>query len=110
MFTVAGETPIYGGFALLGPWDYMPIQVWNGSACEVVSGLNPNQPMRFIWGWVNDYSMTYDEALAHFNSFTVDVFWDGEAGGSASLTMGQLLPFTGRDARIEYICTFTEHP
>jgi regulation of enolase protein 1 (concanavalin A-like superfamily) len=109
-FTVSEETLIYGGYALLGPWDYMPVQVWNGSACEVVSALNPYQPIRFISGWVNDYSMTYEEALAHFSSITVDLSWNGEAIDSASFTMSELLPFTGRDARLEYLCTLTEHP
>ena len=54
--------------------------------------------------------MGYEEALAHFTSFTVEAFWDGEAGGSALLEMGGLLPFTGRDNRWEYRCLLTEHP
>ena len=110
--TIAGDpTPIYAGYALLGPWDYMPQQAWTGSACEVVEALHPNQPIRFVWGWVNDFSMTYEEALAHFASFAINVFWDGDTGGSAALaTMSELIPFTGRDARLEHLCTLTEHP
>jgi hypothetical protein len=108
-FMVSGETPIYSGYALLGPWGYMPVQVWTGDACEVVSTLNPDQPIRFISGWVNDYSMNFDDAWAHFNSITVDLFWDGEFINSTAFTMSDLLPFYSRDERIEYICSFTEH-
>jgi Tol biopolymer transport system component len=112
---VRDPTPIYDGYALIGPWDYMPQQAWTSSACEVVEVLHPNQPMRFVWGWVNDYSMTYEEAFAHFESFTIEVLWDffsdGETDGSAPLaTMTELLPFTGRPSRLEYLCTLTEHP
>jgi hypothetical protein len=70
----------------------------------------PKQPVRFVWGWVNDYSMTYEQALAHFKSFTVKVVWDGASPGSATLVMGNLLPFTGKEGRLEYLCTLTEHP
>lgn len=90
--------------------DALQLQVWNGSVCKVMSAFNPDQPIRFISGWVNDYPMTYEEALAHFNSIKLGLFWDGVAVDSASFTMSELLPFTGPDARIEYICTFTEHP
>jgi len=120
--TIAGDPiPIYDWYALIGPWglyypgNFRPQLAWTGSACEEVSVLHPNQPMRFVWGWVNDYSMTYEEALTHFSSFTIDVFWDffsdGITDGSATLaTMSELIPFTGRDARFEHLCTLTEHP
>ena len=50
------------------------------------------------------------EALAHFTSFTVAALWDGEAGHWATLTMGELLPFSGPEARWALRCSLTEHP
>ena len=108
-FTVTNSAPVYSGYALIDPWDYKPIQVWTGAACEVVSELNPEQPIRFISGWVNDYSMPFEDALAHFNSITVDLFWDEETVDSTSFIMSEMLPFYSRDERIGYICSFSEH-
>jgi|GEM_PF-3386301 len=107
---ISSSSEVYPGYVLIQPWSWMPQQAWTGSSCEVVDTVHPQQPTRFVWGWVNDFSMGYDEALEHFNSFTVQAFWDGEAGGSAMLTMGELMPFTGRDARFEQVCSLTEHP
>lgn len=108
--TEGEETPLYDGYVLIQPWASAPQLAWTGSTCEVVPVVHPGQPTRFVWGWVNDYSMNYDEALAHFESFTVEAFWDGETSGSAQLTRGDLLEFTGIDARWEYRCSLTEHP
>jgi len=103
------ETPVYDGYVLIEPWDSAPQLAWTGSACEVVPVVHPDQPTRFVWGWVNDFSMSYEEALAHFTSFTVVAYWDGETGGSAPLTMGDLLPFTDMDSSWRYRCSLTEH-
>ena len=104
------ETPVYDGYVLLEPWASAPQLAWIDPACEVISVVHPEQATRFVWGWVNDFSMSYDEALAHFTSFTVVAYWDGETGGSAALTMGELLRFTSRETRWEYVCSLTEHP
>jgi len=102
------ETPLYDGFVLIEPWDSAPQLAWTVSVCEAVAVVHPDQPTRFVWGWVNDFSMSYEEALAHFNSFTVEVFWDGDEPGSAQLTMGELLQFTDIGARWQYRCTLTQ--
>lgn len=119
---IAGDpTSLYDGFALIGPWgwdypgNFRPQLAWTGTTCEAVSVLHLDQPVRFVWGWVNDYSMTYDEALAHFNSLIIEASWDlfsdGRTDGSASLaTMTDLVPFTGREDRFEYLCTLTGQP
>jgi len=106
-----GETPIYDGRALIGPWGDMQIMAWTGSGCEAVSVIHPEQPMRLIWSWVNDYSMTYEEAQMHFDSFAVTGYWDGDGGGSSPLSStGEFVEFYSRDARWEYLCNFTDHP
>jgi hypothetical protein len=64
MTVAGGETPIYPGYVLIQPWSSTPQLAWTGSACEAVPVIHPNQPARFVWGWVNDYSMSYEEALA----------------------------------------------
>jgi hypothetical protein len=104
------ETPVYDGYVLLEPWASAPQLAWIDPACEVVPVVHPDQPTRFVWGWVNDFSMSYEEALEHFSSFTVVAYWDGETGGSTPLMMGELLPFTGGESRWEYVCSLTEHP
>jgi hypothetical protein len=54
--------------------------------------------------------MNYEEALAHFDSFTVQALWDGETGGTVPLTRGELFPFAGMDDRWERRCSLTEPP
>jgi len=105
--TVSSGADQYPGFVLIQTWNDAPQLAWTGSSCEAVPAVHPDQPTRFIWGWVNDYSMTYDEALAHFGSFTVTAIWGGATEGSAPLTMGELIPFTSRDDRWEYRCSLT---
>lgn len=102
--------PIYSNYALLGPWSDRPQQAWTGSSCDVVTPLNPAQPMRFVWGWVNDYSMSYEEALAHFTSFSISVFWDDMTEGRSDFMMSELVPWYGADSRMEFLCGLTEHP
>jgi regulation of enolase protein 1 (concanavalin A-like superfamily) len=108
---VSTSAETYEGYVLVGPWPEMSPRAWTGSSCEVVSEILPEQPIRIIWGWVNDYSMNYEEALAHFNSFGVDVSWDGGSTSSGTLQRVDELPeFYNREARFDYICGFTEHP
>ncbi|RPI84231.1 MAG: hypothetical protein EHM41_13925 [Chloroflexi bacterium] len=104
------EPPVYDGYVLIQPWASEPQLAWTGSGCDSVLVVHPDQPMRFVWGWVNDFSMTYEEALSHFSSFKVQVFWEGDASGSARLVMRDLVQFTNSNARWEYRCTLTEHP
>ncbi len=102
---VSSEALLYEGKALL--WTHSS-KAWTGAGCEDVSALQPDQPMRFVLGWVNDFSMTFDEAWAHFNSFTVSANWDDTPG--VVMSMGELLPFTGTEDRLQYLCGYTEHP
>lgn len=104
------EPPVYNEYVLIQPWASEPLLAWTGSGCDSILVVHPDQPMRFVWGWVNDYSMTYEEALSHFSSFKVEVFWEGDASGSARLVMGDLVQYMDADARWEYRCTLTEHP
>lgn len=109
--TEQGETFIYPGYALINVWAAAPQMAWVGSSCEVIPYIHPDQKTRLVWGWVNDYSMSYNEAMEHFGSIHVTASWEGSgSSGSAELAMGELLPFTNRGNRWEYRCSLTEHP
>lgn len=108
---VSSDAPTYDGYVLIGPWIDRPLQAWTGTTCEVVPAINPAQRTRLVWSWVNDFSMTFDEAVAHFDSFVVEAFWDGELDGSATMARGDgLVQFFNREARWDYMCDFTDHP
>lgn len=101
----------YDGKVLIGPWSYRPLFVWTGEGCGEALSIRADQPARFVFGWVNDISMTYEEALEHFNSFVINVSWTGPVDGSASLqNLSELQPFTTPEARADYLCSFTDHP
>ena len=107
--TPSSEAQLYDGTLLLRASAGAPLFAWTGSSCEAVSELNPGQPVLFVFGWVNDYSMSEEEAWAHFSSFEVNVSWDGPAAGSAVLPMGDLLPWYGMDTSYDYRCSLTGH-
>jgi hypothetical protein len=73
--------------------------------CEEVSEIHPDQPARFLAGWVTDFPMTYTEAVAHYDSMVVTVIW-GE-GNSAELQRHEILPFSSAENRFQYLCTFS---
>jgi hypothetical protein len=110
LISTTTDSPVYPGYAVLWPSSIVSPLVWNGSTCEVVSSLNPGQPVRFAWGWVNDYSMNSDDVLEHFNSFSVGVYWDGVMDGSSTLARGDLNRWFGPDTSAEYRCLLTEQP
>jgi hypothetical protein len=76
-------TPPYPGEVLLQYWAQ---QAWTGAACEPVDVIHPDQPTRFVWGWMTDTSMPWEEALAHFDSLSVTAYWEsGATDGSQDL-------------------------
>jgi len=105
-----GDTQIYPGYALLWGFDFAPQLAWTGEFCEMVPVIHPDQPTRFVFSFVNGESMSYEEAWAFLTSLIVHAFWDEEAGGSAQLTMGEVVPYYGVDATWDYRCSFTDHP
>jgi hypothetical protein len=110
LFTVAPDAAIYPGEAVLWSRSFATPLVWNGSSCELAPALNPEQPTRLAWGWVNDFSMTFEQAQDHFDSFVIQVYWDGEAGGSAMPSLGELNPWYGPATSDEYRCALTGKP
>lgn len=107
---VDSQANAYPGYVLLWSREALSPLAWTGDTCEVVASIRPDQPTRFAWGWVNDYSMSLDEALEHFNSFGVSVFWNGALGGAADLTRGDLVQWYGPSSSDEYRCALTENP
>lgn len=108
-FSVSSMGSTYDGFALLYSRAALTPLVWTGDTCEVATSIHPDQTTRFGWGWVNDYSMTYEEAADHFSSFAVQVFWDGELSGSAVMDQGDLVPWYGPGTSDDYRCSLTGH-
>ena len=104
LFAVADDAEQYDGYVMLRP---LAVRARLDGECPAIEppALNINQATRFVYGWVTAYSMTYDEALAHFNSMTVKASWDGEA--PVVLTPHEIIPFGSVDWA-QYVCTFTE--
>ena len=105
---ISGAAEVYDGYVLLrGTRELMGVRSPEGLSCEEVFNVNPGQPMRFLFGWVTDYGMTYDDALAHFDSMTVRVVWGD--GNSADLTGHEVMPysFNNVDAWLSYACLFS---
>jgi hypothetical protein len=97
------DTPTYPGNVLLQYWAQ---RAWTGDTCEPVDVIHPDQPTRFVWGWMTDFSMPWEEALAHFNSLSVTAYWEGESAGSQDLTRISLV----RSDEFEGACYLTEAP
>ena len=102
--TDGGTTPIYDGYVLLRPFAQ---RAWTGSACAAISTVNPDQPTRFVWGEVNNQSMSYEEVLTYFAGVSVAVSWDSQTGGPVDLIPGEIVPMPEWP---DYACLLTEHP
>jgi hypothetical protein len=98
------DTPEYGGYVLLQYWAQ---RAWTGDTCEPIDVIHPDQPTRFVWGWMTDSSMSWEEALAHFDSFSVTAYWeDGATDGSQDLERVSLV----RSDEFEGACVLTAAP
>jgi hypothetical protein len=106
---VSGDAPLYDGYVLLrGPNELRGVNYPEGLSCEEVGEVNPNQPMRFLIGWLPaDYGMTYQEAQTILENLTGRVVWGD--GMSAELTRHEIIPFSfdDLDTWFQYVCTFT---
>lgn len=98
-FNVSEEAQSYDGYALLRPG-----AVRAGTGCEAIDAIDPNQSTRFLAGYVTDYAMAYEEALAYFDSLTAKATWDD--GQSAELARREIIPFR-EDSWFDYVCTLT---
>ena len=66
--------------------------------------IRPDQPTRFLLGWLTDFDMTPDAAEAHFASFTATAHWDET--GSAQLLQHEIIASNEVDLP-SYVCSFT---
>jgi regulation of enolase protein 1 (concanavalin A-like superfamily) len=109
-FVVSNEAPIYDGNILLrGPAELRGVDTPEGLVCETVGEINPDQPARFLIGWLYGYDvfipMTYAEARAHFDSITARAVWGDEM--SAPLARHEIFPWTSQLDWPAYVCTYT---
>jgi hypothetical protein len=105
---VSNEAQLYDGYVLLrGPEELRRVVNPGGPVCEAVEAVHPDQPTRFLIGWLPGGEMTYPEALAHFESITARVVWDD--GTAADLIQHEIRPFSFEDLDkwIDYVCTYT---
>ncbi len=103
--TVAQDAASYNGYALLRVGRVVAA---SDSGCTILDppDINPGQWTRFVYGWITDYPMTYQEALAHFNSLTVTAYADGAA--LTALTPHEIHPGGATPERQQYMCSFTQ--
>ena len=107
-FFVSNDASLYEGNVLLrGPSTLHRVIVPGGAVCEDIDSFHPDQPTRFLVGWIPDYEMTYADARAYFDSISARVVWDD--GESAELVPHELRPFSFEsvDVWLKYACTFT---
>jgi hypothetical protein len=102
--TVSSDAPVYDGYVLLGQGQQpMALTEYGG---QEVDAINPAQPTRFLLKWDFWLLMTHDEAVAHFESITASVIWDGDTGGTGHLQRHELLQSDEVDWA-SYACTYT---
>jgi hypothetical protein len=102
-FSVSSDAPQYDGYVVLRPFE---LRARLGEECSAIDPvLHPDQATRFVYGWVTDYPMTYEQALDHFDSMTVRAYWDGSE--SMELGRGEVVLYSA-DTWSAYICTYTE--
>jgi len=107
-FEVSYDAPLYDGYVLLrGPFELCRVieDEYGNFHCEEETVIHPDQPTRFLIGWVFDNPVTYGEAFAQFDSLTGRVVWD--EGQSADLTMHEIRPFYWGDDWWSYTCYWT---
>ncbi len=103
--TVAQDAGSYVGYALLRVGRVVAAL---DSGCTTLDppDINPGQWTRFVYGWITDYPMTYQEAVAHFNSLTVTAYADG--GAPITLTRHEIVPGGATPEWQQYMCSFTQ--
>lgn len=103
---VSEDAPSYDGYVLLrGIMELAGVDTEDGLVCGEVSEINPNQPVRFLIGWLPDGEMTYPEAQAHFASISASVVWGDTM--SAELVGHGILPFYSTTDWFPYMCSFS---
>jgi hypothetical protein len=102
VFDVSLEAPLYEGYVLLRPFN---VQARIGGVCEPVTVIHPDQPTRFLFGWLTDWPLTPDEAVAHFDSMTVHAVSEGIAGSPWPLGRHEILEADETDWS-SYSCAF----
>ncbi len=101
VFNVSSAAPSYAGYVLLRPG---AVRAGVEGECPAIDAIRPDQPTRFLSGYVTDYAMTYPGALAFFESLTARAIWDD--GLSADLVRHEIRPFSPDDW-FQYVCTYT---
>jgi hypothetical protein len=102
-FTVSNDALQHDGYILL---QGSALRARVGEECLPIDPLiHPNQNARFLFGWVTDFSMTYEEALAHFDSMIVNVISDN--GEPVELMRQEIIPYNPDDWP-QYACSFTQ--
>jgi len=108
---ISSGVPTYDGYVLLrGLRELRGINSPEGLSCEEVSEINPNQPMRFLIGWLPEYGMTNSDVLTYFDNLAGSVVWGDDM--SAELTPHEIIPFSFDDLDdwYQYVCTYTSGP
>jgi hypothetical protein len=97
-FSVDSEASLYDVYVMMRP---LALRARIDGECPIIDPvIHPDQMTRFVYGWQTDYPMTYEEALAHFDSLTVTAYWDDNQ--SAELVRHEIVPAGSVDA-----CSFT---
>jgi hypothetical protein len=102
---ISPEAQIKDGYVLLrGPFELCLAE--DGVSCEDIQAINPDQPLRFLSGWLPETGpVSYQEARAYFDGLSGWAVW-GE-GDTAELQRREIRHFSG-DEWFRYVCTYTQ--
>lgn len=101
---VSNDAPLYDGSVLLrGPRELHRDVVPGGPTCEDTDAIHPDQPARFLIGWLLP-EMTHTEARLAFDSMTARAVWDD--GMSAGLVRHEIRPYS-EETWFDYVCQYT---
>jgi hypothetical protein len=100
----SGGPPLYDGYVLLRPG---ALRALTDGECATIDSIRPDQPTRFLWGWITDFDMTREQAQAHFDSLTARARWD--ESGSAELVRHEIFASNEVDWP-SYVCSYTLLP
>lgn len=109
-FTISSAAPSFEGTVLLRGFHALArTDSLDRLNCEPVDPfLSPDQPTRFHIGWRTAGPMTYEAAVAYFDSLELTAVWDD--GHSARLVRHEIRPYESHKILRDQFCAWTTEP
>ena len=102
ILSVTSDAKYYDGYVLLRPGKQL---ARDGEDCVEINVVRKDQETRFHVGYPTDREMTYEEAVAFFETLNAKIYWDD--GESAELVQGEIIPYA-EENWTDNICSYTD--